>query len=279
VAWTNLGNSLSDAGHHEEAIEALELARAAHVRLENHTGVAMALANRAEIKLNLGRIDAAKADIEEALSLFGAHGGPTGMAIWALTVRATAESLRGRHAAAMATLAQAAAQLAGSESGRTMDDWLDAASTVLSFEHPVTAARCLGAVDRIIEEMGVPRTGTFLRPVAAGRIELAIGRRRLDTERRAGREVDGRTLFEQTAALVARHSHRDPGTIEVPFGTLTAREREILAQLALGRTDREIADELGISAKTASVHVANLKGKLGVGTRTEAALFARERLG
>jgi DNA-binding NarL/FixJ family response regulator len=64
----------------------------------------------------------------------------------------------------------------------------------------------------------------------------------------------------------------------VPFGTLTAREREILPLLALGRSDREIADELGISAKTASVHVANIKGKLGVQTRTEAALFARERL-
>ena len=53
----------------------------------------------------------------------------------------------------------------------------------------------------------------------------------------------------------------------------------ILGLLAEGRTDREIADDLGITAKTASVHVANLKGKLGVETRVEAVIFARDRLG
>jgi DNA-binding CsgD family transcriptional regulator len=65
----------------------------------------------------------------------------------------------------------------------------------------------------------------------------------------------------------------------VPFGSLTRREREILARLADGRTDREIAEELGITAKTASVHVGNLKAKMGVATRVEAVLFARDRLG
>ncbi|HUG48754.1 MAG TPA: helix-turn-helix transcriptional regulator [Candidatus Limnocylindria bacterium] len=56
----------------------------------------------------------------------------------------------------------------------------------------------------------------------------------------------------------------------VDYG-LTAREREVLALVAGGRTDRQIAEALFISPKTASVHVSNIKAKLGVEHRIEAA--------
>jgi DNA-binding NarL/FixJ family response regulator len=59
-------------------------------------------------------------------------------------------------------------------------------------------------------------------------------------------------------------------------GDLTRREIEILRLLAAGRSDGEIAAELFISPKTASVHVSNVKAKLGVESRLEAALKARE---
>ncbi|GAA3206752.1 helix-turn-helix transcriptional regulator [Actinocorallia longicatena] len=52
---------------------------------------------------------------------------------------------------------------------------------------------------------------------------------------------------------------------------LTARENEVLRLLAEGRSNRDIAAALFISPKTASVHVSNILGKLGVSTRTEAA--------
>ncbi len=52
---------------------------------------------------------------------------------------------------------------------------------------------------------------------------------------------------------------------------LTAREVEVLAQLALGRTDRQIADELFISKKTVSVHVSNILRKLDTTNRVDAA--------
>jgi len=55
---------------------------------------------------------------------------------------------------------------------------------------------------------------------------------------------------------------------------LTAREFEVLRLVAAGRSNREIATELFISAKTASVHVSNILGKLGVATRGEAAATA-----
>jgi DNA-binding CsgD family transcriptional regulator len=64
-----------------------------------------------------------------------------------------------------------------------------------------------------------------------------------------------------------------PGRPGDPFG-LTSREREVLGLVALGHTNKRIADALFISESTASVHVSNILGKLGVGNRAEAAVAA-----
>lgn len=58
-------------------------------------------------------------------------------------------------------------------------------------------------------------------------------------------------------------------------GSLTARELEVLAVLAEGRTNEQIAAELYMSPKTASVHVSRIIAKLGAANRTEAAAVAR----
>ena len=58
-----------------------------------------------------------------------------------------------------------------------------------------------------------------------------------------------------------------------PWG-LSTREREVLALVVDGRTNRQIGDALFISDKTASVHVTHIMDKLGVSHRTEAAIMA-----
>ena len=55
---------------------------------------------------------------------------------------------------------------------------------------------------------------------------------------------------------------------------LTSREREVLAEIAKGRSNREIARALTVSEKTVKAHVSSVLAKLGVQDRTQAALVA-----
>jgi DNA-binding NarL/FixJ family response regulator len=94
---------------------------------------------------------------------------------------------------------------------------------------------------------------------------------------RAIRSVhDGHTVLAPGAAgLVAAR----PGGNSRGVSALTAREREVLALLADGRSNREIARTLTVSEKTVKTHVSAILGKLGVADRTQAALLAVRHVG
>ena len=76
-------------------------------------------------------------------------------------------------------------------------------------------------------------------------------------------------------AYLSRRRREDEG----PLSRLTPREREVLDLLATGATNKTIANSLFITEKTASVHVSNLLGKLGVANRGAAADLARDLVG
>lgn len=93
---------------------------------------------------------------------------------------------------------------------------------------------------------------------------------------------------EIAAAVRAAHRgevHLDPAVAarlmrslrapqQQPAEALTGREREVLALVGRGVANKEIARELGISERTARTHVSNILGKLGLASRTQAALYA-----
>jgi DNA-binding NarL/FixJ family response regulator len=89
---------------------------------------------------------------------------------------------------------------------------------------------------------------------------------------RAIRSVhDGNLLLAPEAAgTLVRSAHTAAGGL----GSLTAREREVLSELAKGRSNREIARALNVSEKTVKAHVSSILAKLGVQDRTQAALLA-----
>ncbi|HWO02377.1 MAG TPA: alpha/beta fold hydrolase [Blastocatellia bacterium] len=69
-----------------------------------------------------------------------------------------------------------------------------------------------------------------------------------------------------------------PNTAEPPaFASLSAREREILVLITEGLGNADIAERLSISEKTVRNHVSNVFDKLGVWTRAQAMVFARDR--
>jgi DNA-binding NarL/FixJ family response regulator len=82
-------------------------------------------------------------------------------------------------------------------------------------------------------------------------------------------ELGGRMLEE--FRRLSRQSGRDSSEDDV---SLTPREQEVLALVAQGHTDQEIADELSISIHTVKTHMRNILAKLQLSRRHEAALYA-----
>ncbi len=106
---------------------------------------------------------------------------------------------------------------------------------------------------------------------AAGAAHLRLS---AETAERSG----ARRLLEQVHALAARARVRlkvdeERIVLKAPHG-LTDRELEVLRLVAAGCSNRQIATDLFISSKTASVHVSNILGKLAVPTRSAAAAMA-----
>jgi DNA-binding NarL/FixJ family response regulator len=105
-------------------------------------------------------------------------------------------------------------------------------------------------------------------------------------KRSGGREVvaairqvseSGAFLEPSIARQVIEGFVRRSGS-EAPFGqgALTERERQVIRGLVRGKSNKEIAHELGISAKTVSVHRSNLMTKLGVHNRIELLRYATQ---
>jgi DNA-binding CsgD family transcriptional regulator len=90
-------------------------------------------------------------------------------------------------------------------------------------------------------------------------------------------QLDAQPLLQQINQLARRArielTPDSSPTGSTPFG-LTPRELQVLRLIAAGLSNRQIAAELFISIKTASVHVSNILGKLGVPSRGEAAATA-----
>ncbi|WP_431911968.1 helix-turn-helix transcriptional regulator [Nonomuraea jabiensis] len=137
--------------------------------------------------------------------------------------------------------------------------WDRAAGAWAALRQPYAEARCL---------------------VGAAQAALADGDRqgaaeRLGRARELATRLGATPLLEQLDAFGrrARIGGAEEAADGLPLG-LTARELEVLREVANGRSNREIAEALFISAKTVSVHVSNILAKLGVATRGEAAATA-----
>ena len=127
-------------------------------------------------------------------------------------------------------------------------------------------------LDRL-DAAAVALLGVIVHVVRRGRL-LIVGTYRDDAP-----DVDHplwTMLAQLPGAVVDRLRLAGPGgtaEAEPEFG-LTVRERQVLLEIAAGRTNRQIARKLFISEHTVSIHVSRILAKLGVGNRTAAAAAA-----
>ncbi len=92
---------------------------------------------------------------------------------------------------------------------------------------------------------------------------------------------DGVIAPEVTRRLLAAFISASPQPRQEPLtrtdlGQLTGREREVLAALGRGLSNADIAGDLGITEATAKTHVSRVLGKLGLTSRVQAAILAKE---
>jgi len=157
------------------------------------------------------------------------------------------------------TFAAADAQLSGVPVG-LCEAWDEAAAAWAAVSEPYPRAQALRhAAEAALA--GGDRDGAAGRLQQAAELAGGLGADPLI------REI---TLVARRARIVLDAS---AGLTEGNFG-LTGRELEVLRLVAAGRSNRDIAGELFISPKTASVHVSNILGKLGAASRGEAAATA-----
>lgn len=108
------------------------------------------------------------------------------------------------------------------------------------------------------------------------RARHTLGAERFAAARERGMRMSPREIDAEIARLAAM-SGPAPVRIRADSGAddpLSPREREVLALLAQGKTNQEIADTLYVSVRTVANHVANILGELDLGSRTAAVAWA-----
>ena len=219
----------------------------------------------------------ARAQVDEAAALFRAAGDRTWLA--------ASDAYLGMFAAAEGDLPEAAERYraclrgfaAAGETTLLYGPLLRLAALAVEVGLPEAAARLLGAGDAQLQRTGAGMS-PFRRPAyeqAGAGARAALGEAGFAAAHAAGRGLGLEDWLAEADRIVAAAEERPrPAAQPARPGGLTGRELDVLRLLVAGRTNREIADALFISPRTAQTHVQHIFDKLDVDSRAGAVAFA-----
>jgi predicted ATPase/DNA-binding CsgD family transcriptional regulator/Tfp pilus assembly protein PilF len=281
-SYSNLGNVANAEGDYVRARELHEQALAVRQGMGDSGGVAFTLFNLGDVARQQGDLERARRLFDQSLGLFRDVGDVLGVG-YALYDLGKVAHLQKRDEAAATLFAEAIRLRVELGDKRGLVECLEGLAPVAhGLGDADLAGRLFGAVEALRERLDVPLPPT---EVAVHGREVAALRGRLGAARLRSAWDTGRAMTLEDALAAARAlTDRVPATSIPPESpapvdqaarfNLSNREIDVLRLLASGQTDREIAQALFISPRTVNVHVANLRGKLGVSSRAAAVALA-----
>jgi DNA-binding CsgD family transcriptional regulator len=300
--WLTRSAELSlGLGEHDDARAQLDRAESEICDLDEPQFLGVLGSLRAELERRAGDLDAGRAAVQRALDRIEtctddvirlarvSAAGASLEADAAQRARDLADTEAERLALAEVSLHAGRAEAAASGGGPIEAAWalVAAASQKRAEGHP-DAAACAAAAEAwdAVDRPYLAATARWRQAEALAATDREAAGRAAGTALAAARSIGAQWLRCELDGLVARarlpvggeapRPAAAPSAADDPFG-LTPRERQVLALVADGRTNREIGEALFMAEKTASVHVSRILGKLDVRTRTEAAALAHRQ--
>lgn len=244
----------------------------------------------AEAYIALGRLDDAAALIADTLALTQASGARQYEAA-AQRVQGQLLAAQGQHEAALAALDRAIAictalgsdlelahthfqrgvvQRTRSDLTAAHDEWTTARALCERMGAHALLWRCHAVLGQLAHAQG--RTDAAEHAFAAARavVTQLAATMQDETFRQHLRQRAAKMLPAEPPASSRRAAKAD-------FGGLTAREREVAALIAQGKSNREIATALVVSERTVTTHISNIFSKLGFTSRAQVAAWASQR--
>lgn len=277
-ALNNLGMVATEWGDLAHAATLLEESVSCFRALRNAHGTAFALNNLGRVLLYQGKDARATALLQESLTLWRSMGNTQGVAETLCDLGQVA--LRHREYTWAASLYQESLTLLqklGNER-RLMASCIEGLAAVSVAQGQTTqAVRLWGMAEVLRARIGAPLAridhAAYEQAIAAAREQ--IGGSEFATLWEQGRATPLAEIVEVAKASIEKHPQTSTEARTSPTkNILSARESEVLQLVAAGLSNKEIGEQLCITAHTAKYHVTSILNKLGADTRAQAVAHA-----
>jgi non-specific serine/threonine protein kinase len=272
-----LGRIDSESGHFDKAVANFEAAFDLFRECGDRTWQAFALVSLGRANFGLGNFDLAETQAAEAIAIFRPDANSFGLGM-ALMDKAELALARGDLAGARRLFKESLGYRWEQGDPYGVAGCLNGLGqiAVLVGRHE-EAAWLFGAAEALREAIGAefPNPGSrFSKFAAAAQSEL--GDKHFTAVWNQGRSTPIADIVDRAIRVEdIDELERSEASPERPFG-LTSREIEVLRLIRQGRSNREIAEELFVTHRTAQTHVQHIFDKMGVNTRAAAVAIAVE---